>query len=678
VSFEAHLARALPGVALSSSGPDRISYARDLWPRHHLAVSEGRIAEHRPALIAWPSTTEEVSALVELCAREGVPLVPFGAGSGVCGGVLPDPRALVLDLKRMKRWRRLDAEVPELEVEAGALGITLEETLADRGLSLGHFPSSILCSTVGGWVAARSAGQCSGLYGKMEDMVASLECVVGRGEVVRFERRVAGPDATPLIIGSEGVLGVVTSARLRLHPAPQARAFAAFSFGAIEAGWGAMREIFQSGLRPAVCRLYDPFDSMMARMGAAKRARRGGEPVVNKSISKGRPRFPGAGGLALRSVLRAPGLVNRLADAMGDRLSGSTLVLIFEGNEEESRADLARATEITRSFGAKPLGEEPARHWLAHRYSVSYRQAPVFMAGAFSDTMEVAAPWSRLDALYRAVREALGRHVFVMAHLSHAYPDGCSIYFTFAGSAPSVVEAEARYDAAWRAALDAAIAAGGTLSHHHGVGRSKAPRLGRELGLGVEVVHLLRGVLDPAGIMNPGNLLPREAPVRRRAPTPPGAPELDRGSMLVHAAGTATLAEVERAAAAHGWSLALGAAAPPLQSTTVDAWIAAGAPGAPDPWSDPVDHLVAGFSARLVGGPELDVRAAPRRAVGPDLFALFLGTHGRVGQILSAHLRVHGASRPRALATSIERSPPMGGEERGWLGRIHEAVGSLR
>src|SRR6185503_13968639 len=253
-------------------------------------------------------------------------------------------------------------------------------------------------------------------------------------------------------------------------------------------------------------------------------------------------------------------------------LGGSTLILIFEGPSDEGASDLARAAAIATRLGARPLGEEPARHWLAHRYSVSYRQAPVFMAGAFSDTMEVAAPWSRLGDLYRAVREALGRHVFVMAHLSHAYPDGCSIYFTFAGSGPSVAAAEATYDSAWRAALDAAIGSGGTLSHHHGVGRSKAPRLGAELGFGVDVVHALRRTLDPAGIMNPGNLLPRELPPRHPAPMPPVTPALE---------------------------------------TTVDAWIAAGARGAPDPWEDPVDHLVAGFTARI-GTQDLVVRPAPR------------------------------------------------------------------
>ncbi len=668
------LGKALPDILKSDAAVDRIAYARDLWPRHHLAVSEGRIAEHRPGLVVWPRTTAEVAAVVRFCADEGVPLVPFGAGSGVCGGILPDPRVVVLDLKRLTRWRKLDVEAPVLEVEAGALGIRLEEELNAKGFSAGHFPSSILCSTVGGWVAARGAGQCSGRYGKIEDMVSALECVVGRGEVVRLERRVHGPDLIPLLIGSEGVLGVITAATLRLHRVPEARAFGAFAFPSIEAGWSAMREMFQAGLRPAVARLYDPFDSFIARMGSVRRARRK-KPEAGEHHG---PHAPGAGASVLRGMLRAPRLLNEAVDLLGTRvLKGSRLVLIFEGAAGEGAADLDRASAIALRYNAEPLGEEPARHWLAHRYGVSYRQAPVFMAGAFSDTMEVAATWSRLDALYDSVRAALGRHVFVMAHLSHAYPDGCSIYFTFAGAAPTPAEAEAKYDAAWRAALDAAIGAGGTLSHHHGVGRSKAPKLGAELGFGVNVVHALRGMLDPAGIMNPGNLLPRDPPALRAVASPPSAPVVDRISQLVHASGRATLAEVERALAREGLTLGLGEGAPP-ESTTVAAWIAEGARGAPDPWEDPVDHLVAGFTATLGGGAELEVRPAPRRAVGPDLFALFLGMGGSVGEIASAWLRGQGRARARPLPVRIDRDPPLLEAERAWVERIATAVRTLR
>lgn len=677
MTLKERIDKAIPALRRSDGPADRIAYARDLWPRHHLAVSEGRVAEHRPGLVVWPRDVSEVTEIVRFCAEEGVPLAPFGAGSGVCAGILPTDDLVVVDLKRMDRVRALDRDAGTLEIEAGALGIRLEEELNDQGFSIGHFPSSILCSTVGGWIAARGAGQCSGRYGKIEDMTASLECVVGRGEVVRLHRRVRGPDLTPLIIGSEGVLGVVTSATLRLHPVPAARALRAFSFPSLEAGWNALRRMFQEGLRPSVARLYDPFDSFIARMGSVRRARRGAEGDAEKPQHGPRP--PGAGATALRTLLRAPRLLNEAIDALGSRaLGGATLILIFEGLAGEPEEDLARAAVFARGEGARDLGEEPARHWLAHRYSVSYRQAPVFMAGAFSDTMEVAAPWSRLGALYDAVRAALGRHVFVMAHLSHAYPDGCSIYFTFAGSAPTVAEAEAKYDAAWRAALDAAIAAGGTLSHHHGVGRSKAPKLGGELGLGVSIVQALRTALDPAGVMNPGNLLPREAPRTAPAPMPPLTPVMDRASQLVHASGEAMLAEVERALAREGLSLALGEGCADLERTTVSAWIAAGAPGAPDPWLDPVDHLVAGFSARLASGGELVVRPGPRRAVGPDLFALFLGMRGEAGVITSAHLRAHARSRPRPLATGVERDPPPGEAEAAWIGRALAAARAVR
>jgi alkyldihydroxyacetonephosphate synthase len=507
-SLSGHLERAVPNMPVSSDAADRVAYARDLWPRHHLAVRAGNVAEHRPGAIVWPRSTEDVVDLVRWARDAGVPLVPFGAGSGVCAGVLPREDVVVVDMKRMARWRRLDEAAPTLEVEAGHMGVPLEENLGKKGFTLGHFPSSILCSSVGGWVAARSAGQCSGYYGKIEDMVVALECVTGAGEKVTLRRRAHGPDLVPLVIGSEGTLAIVTAATLRLHPAPTARAFGAWSFPSTEAGWEAMRALFQAGLRPAVSRLYDPFDAMLAKRGAVKSKRpRGGG---------GEQSSPGLGAAALRSMLRHPRVLNELIDAAGGRaLGGSMLVVIFEGTGEGPSASMDVARAILANAGGKADGEGPARQWLQRRYSVSYRQAPVFASGAFADTMEVATVWSNLPRLYDAVRRALGAHVFVMAHLSHAYPDGCCIYFSFAGSAAEGETAahwdtacEATYDRAWKDALRAAVEAGGTLAHHHGVGRSKAPRLRDELGAGVDVVRALKVAFDPAGILNPGNLLP--------------------------------------------------------------------------------------------------------------------------------------------------------------------------
>ncbi len=479
-------------IPLSRDPADLVAYSRDLFPRHHLAVRNGRVAEHSPAAIVWPRSTAEVAHLVRIANEHGISLVPFGAGSGVCAAVLPTEHTVVVDLKRMSAVRALDEARRTITVEAGHMGLPLEELLERRGLTLGHFPSSILCSTVGGWVAARSAGQASGLYGKIEDMVVALECVTGRGDVVRLVHRPHGPSLVPAIIGSEGTLAIVTAAKLRLHPAPTMRGFAAWSMPSMPDGWNAMREMFQSGLRPAVLRLYDPFDAALARRGGVR--------------TKKGPSGPGRGAAALRTLLRRPRAISELLDtsAASAALGGALLVAIFDGQDDRVFLDVARARAVAEGAGAKFEGEAPARKWLLHRYSVSYRQSPLFADGLFVDTMEVAATWSRLGALYEGVRRAIGRRAFVMAHLSHAYPDGCCIYFSFAG-----VEG---YDEIWQDALGAAVEAGGVIAHHHGVGRSKAPRLGEELGRGLDVQRAMKRAFDPNGILNPGALLPPITP----------------------------------------------------------------------------------------------------------------------------------------------------------------------
>jgi alkyldihydroxyacetonephosphate synthase len=492
---------------VSEDPADLTTYSRDLFPRHHMAVRSGNVAVHAPLGVVWPRSTDEVARLVRFAGERHVALVPFGAGSGVCGGVLPTKHTLVVDVKRMSAIREIDKPKKTVTVEAGAMGLPFEEALEREGLTLGHFPSSILCSTVGGWVAARSAGQASGLYGKIEDMVVALECVTGRGDVVRLVHRPHGPSLVPAIVGSEGTLAIVTAAKLRVHRAPQVRGFAAWSMPSMRAGWETMREMFQSGLRPAVLRLYDPFDSVLARSGKAK-----------KPKSSGRAHAPGRGTTALRTLLKRPHMISELLDsrAANVALGGALLLAIFDGQDASVLDDVARARRIAERTGTFE-GEGPARKWLLHRYSVSYRQAPLFARGLFVDTMEVAATWSRLGALYDGVRRAIGKRAFVMAHMSHAYPDGCCIYFSFAGvAAPGKgnwdAQCDARYDAIWQDALGAALDAGGTLAHHHGVGRSKAPRLGDELGRGLDVQRALKRAFDPHGILNPGALLPPITP----------------------------------------------------------------------------------------------------------------------------------------------------------------------
>lgn len=503
------------GVPVSRDPADRTTYARDLFPRHHMAVRAGDVAAHPPLAIAWPRTPEEVVRLVQFArdarrSGDAVSLVPFGAGSGVCAGVLPSSHTVVVDLKRMAAVRELDGRERTVTVEAGAMGLPFEESLEREGLTLGHFPSSILCSTVGGWVAARSAGQASGLYGKIEDMVVALECVTGRGELVRLVQRPHGPSLVPAIVGSEGTLAIVTAAKLRLHRAPRVRGFAAWSMPSMRAGWEAMRELFQAGLRPAVSRLYDPFDAALARSQRRRKpARAHAEPA------------PGRGTAALQTLLARPRRMNELlaSGAASVALGGALLVTVFDGQDDAVFGEVARARAVVERGGGSFEGEAPARKWFLSRYSISYRQSPLIARGFFIDTMEVSARWSKLGALYDGVRRAIGGRAFVMAHMSHAYPDGCCIYFSFAGAGATGERGatwdercDARYDAIWRDALSAALEAGGTLAHHHGIGRSKASRLGDALGRGLDVQRALKRAFDPDGVLNPGALLPPITP----------------------------------------------------------------------------------------------------------------------------------------------------------------------
>ncbi len=428
-----------PDLDVRDGVPDRIAYARDAWPRHFFDIRSGRIGEHSPAAIAYPESTEDVRRLVLWARETHTPIVPFGAGSGVTGGILPTRETVVVDMKRMTRIRALDERAPSVTVEAGALGLHFEEELGRRGFTLGHFPSSIMCSTVGGWIAARSAGQCSSRYGKIEDMIVDLECVTGRGDVVTLPMRRHGASLVPLVVGSEGTLAIVTAATLRLHPAPQHRTFASFRFGDTETGWHAMQAMFQRGLRPAVLRLYDPFDAMIAKRNASKKAhaqKRGEDGLDERS-----PRAVGMRDFVLRQVMKRPGPLNRfLRSKRGEELTGGAmLVAIFEGDPAEAARNAEEALRIVLELGGRDSGPKAAERWFSTRYDVSFRMAPIYAGGSFVDTYEVAATWSRLGAVYDAVRRALEPHVFVMAHMSHAYPDGACIYFSFAGRGDNAV-----------------------------------------------------------------------------------------------------------------------------------------------------------------------------------------------------------------------------------------------
>jgi alkyldihydroxyacetonephosphate synthase len=286
--------------------------------------------------------------------------------------------------------------------------------------------------------------------------------------------------------------------------------------------------------------------------------------------------------------------------------------------------------------------------------------------------MEVAAPWSAIHEVYKSVRRAVGEHVVVMAHLSHAYADGSSIYFTFAGTEHGGQSALAVYDRAWRAALGAAIDAGATLSHHHGVGRSKAPRLPEELGAALGVVRGLKAAWDPDNVLNPGALIPAPGPNERASePEPPRAPVLDRVSALAELPASFSLSAAESFLQAEGHTLGLELQGVDPALTLAD-WIGQGMPGTQDRFADPVRTTLSGFTARLRDGRRIAIRASPRRAVGPDLSALFVGMRGAFGEVERATLLALpiGAGRNRPLEFDGEREPALDPSERGAIERL--------
>jgi alkyldihydroxyacetonephosphate synthase len=637
----------VPGLPSSALGVDRAGVARDAWPRHLIAEASAPQSRPQPGLVVWPEHAEQVEALLAVARREGISLVPYGAGSGVCGAVRTSPRSIVVDTKRLTELT-VDRERGVVEVGAGVLGVDLEAVLERQGLTVGHFPSSILCSTVGGWLAARGAGQCSSRYGKIEDMVESADCVLGTGDSVRFKRRSGGPNPLDLLIGSEGTLGLITSARLRLHPAARQRAFAAYRLPSFEVGAEAMRQIMQAGLRPAVMRLYDPIDSYL--LGRGKVAdERGREPKASGVPS----------GFWLRTALSVPRALNGAIASFEHFVSSSaTLILVFEAEDEAAAAELVRAEHLLRELAGVSLGEAPARAWLAHRYAVSYRQSKVFQQGAFNDTLEVAAPWARLSHVYEAVRDAAGAHALVLAHLSHAYPDGCSIYFTLVATRAG--DALARYDALLDSALGAALAEGATLSHHHGVGTSKAHWLDAELGGGLDTLRRVRRAWDPDGLLNPSTFEPqREAPKIAARQAVPG---IDAVSGIATYRGATPLSELESAARDKGLSLGLVG---PVPALTLAAFIDAGLPGLPDPFADPVRGSVCGIEARGAVA-RFRLLAAPRRATGPNLAALCIGARGEIAKVESASLALERLDAVRSAVGAATTSALNAGEDAAW------------
>lgn len=574
-------------VRVDVGDAERIAHARDLWPRATLALRHGQPAPV-PRAIAFPEDEAQVRACLDWASDEAVPVVPWGAGSGVCGAAAGRDDALVVDLKRLRRIGPLDRHARTVRVEAGVLGQHLEDALERDGFATRHSPSSIWCSTVGGWAASRSAGQFSSKYGKFEDMVRATR-VVSPARTFGTGSWADGRDLQDWVLGSEGALGLITELLVEVVPSPPARWTRGYRFASVAAAWDAMRALMQAELHPAVVRLYDDVDTRVGgRLARKSEAAHEGASYLSR-LREMVDASPWLKEHALSLPLALPGLVNRVARGVSE---GCLLVVAWEGEERVNRV-LAEHGHRLLSAAGEDLGAEPGEHWYAHRHDVSYKLAPVFSYGGFADTMEVAALWSRLPALYDGVRAALGRHALVMAHFSHVWREGCSIYFSFAGKGDL-----ATYDAAWKDALAAAAAAGATVAHHHGVGQLKMEAAAREMSGIAPIFASLKAELDPAGILNPGRMLPL------RPHTEPPRPELgiDEVSCIATLDAQEPAEARDRWLAAAGWQLRFPTDRP-LASSTMRG----------RPWENPL----LGCSVRTPDG-RVVLLPTPRSAAGPD------------------------------------------------------------
>lgn len=476
---------------VSVEGADRAFFSLGKGYKDLVRMRRGEVPTPTDAVVR-PGTEEEVLGAVRLAAERGLALIPFGGGTSVVGGVEPGggKPSVTLDMEGLGAAVSLNREAATATVQAGMFGPDLERYLRSQGFTLGHFPQSFRYSTVGGWIAARSAGQNSTRYGAIEERVEALRLAHPGGIVATPEvpAAAAGPDLVQLIAGSEGSLGVITQATLRLARKPEVRDYRGYLFPSFADGAQAAREMMQSEIAPAVLRLSDTQETSST---LAMRAAPSGTAAVVERVGRW---YLGRKGLGLET--------------------GAIMILGFEGDEVSVKYETQVAKGILRRYGTASLGSGAGRAWRRGRFEAPHLRDLLLDRGILIDTLETSTTWDRYLALHETVHEALrgalGERSVVMAHLSHSYTDGGSIYYTFL--APQEQGGEiAQWERVKAAATDAIVAAGGALSHHHGIGADHRAWMRSYLGeQGVEWLRRMKDALDPTGVLNPGKLVPDE------------------------------------------------------------------------------------------------------------------------------------------------------------------------
>jgi alkyldihydroxyacetonephosphate synthase len=495
--FLAELISALDSNQVCDSRYERVIHAYGKGFRDLFRLRRGS-AEGAPDLVVYPENENDVLVTLRAAAHHDVMVIPFGGGSNISGCLerMETRRmAVSLDMRRMRRVLAVDAESFTARVEAGVFGPDLEEQLGLHGMTLGHFPDSFLHSTLGGWIATRSAGMQSDKYGKIEDMVVSLRMVTPEGVLATrtVPKSSNGIDVNHLCIGSEGTLGVITEATLQVHPRPESRLVPAYLFPEFEAGLQAMRECVRKECMPSMVRLNDPDKTALSLAFKPPSSR------LSQAASK-----------IFKRYLRVRGF---------DLPRACLMLTSFEGRKADVTRQLRQVNAIYRKFGGVSLGSSSGRSFEATKYDFPHIRDFLLERDATTDVSETATVWSNILPLYQATMKALrdgilesGVPPWSGCHISHTYRSGASLYFTFGFMQQRGHEME-QYLNVKRAAQQSFIDGGATLSHHHAVGTEHLPWLSADISpLGVKAVAAIKHGLDPDNIMNPGRLQPSQHP----------------------------------------------------------------------------------------------------------------------------------------------------------------------
>lgn len=681
----------------------QIIYSYDMWPKLQILKMKGFTAPYPPRFVLLPENEEEVSKCVKYLSQKNIPFVPYGGGSGVCGAVCTINNGVLIDLKRMNKIVEIDGLSNTISVEAGIITKHLEEKLNEKGYTLGHFPSSIACSTIGGNVATRSAGQMSSKYGKIEDIITGMRVVLSDGEFIELSK-IPGeplfPDFIQIFTGSEGTLGIITKVKLKIFPLPEYRIFRGYKFKKLREGLEGMRQIMQNGLRPSVLRLYDPLDCIVNEFPLKK------EKDLIKSFSEKVKEWTGFSfkdflkemqGALLKRLLMNSQVVFNLIDIISPPCM---LIVGFEGDKEGTSLQFSMANEILLHCGGEDTGEEAGVHWFKNRYNLSFKQTKMFGEGGFVDTIEVSSLWTKIEKIYDRVRSALMKKTLMMAHFSHAYRDGCSIYFTVAGYQRNKKKLEDDYNWVVRTALGIASKNGASISHHHGIGIMKRSFLEEEYKGGAKIFFSFKRTFDSKKLMNPeklylpfdeesetslskekteefneGNEYPLEMKDYQWTPPDPenfydllkyaqerrtplyfqsrlkkqkgveinfdsldNIISIDNISGVIFVQAGIGVGQVENFLRERGWTL--GYLPKVVQKMSIGEYLSSGGMGDYSPFYSSLKDNCIGLGAIFSDGKNFWTKPAPRRACGPAFEQIFIGGEGKYGLITCASFKI--------------------------------------